>query len=81
MCPWKNLNHRSVCPCSAAVPTGQTGMVDRSDRSRRGSRTLDCPRLRTLARVSSNAMDTKEEQHHIEVGKVRVKNKGKDNKK
>jgi hypothetical protein len=41
---------------------------------------LGCPRLGRPARASSNAMETKEEQH-VEVGKVRVKRKGKDDKK
>ena len=39
---------------------------------------MGCPRLGRPARAFSNAMETKEEQH-IEIGKVRVKVKGKDN--
>ena len=39
-----------------------------TNRSYRGRRTLGCPRLGRPARASSNAMETKEEQH-VEVGK------------
>jgi hypothetical protein len=46
----------------------------------RGRHTLGCSRLDRLARASSNIMETKEEQH-VEVGKVRVKRKGKYDKK
>jgi hypothetical protein len=37
-----------------------------------------CPRLGRPVRASSNAMETREEQH-VEVGKVRVKKNDKDN--
>ena len=45
----------------------------------RGRHTLGCSRLDRLARASSNILETKEEQH-VEVGKVRVKRKGIDDK-
>ena len=79
---------RSDASCSAAAPTGQTGMVDWSDRSRWGSlgRTpsgqahLRLPYTRQASyRASSNSMETKEEQY-VEVEKARVWIKGKDNK-
>jgi hypothetical protein len=41
---------------------------------------LDCSRLSRPAGTSSNAMETKEEQH-VGVGKTMVKKKGKDDKK
>jgi hypothetical protein len=41
---------------------------------------LGSPRLDRPAWASSNAMETKEEQH-VGVGKARVKGKGKDDKK
>ena len=88
---------RSDASCSAAAPTGQTGMVDQSDRSRWGQpdknptnarlgRTpsgqahLGLPYTRQASyRASSNAIETKEEQY-VEVEKVRVWIKGKDDK-
>ena len=82
-------------PCSAAAPTGQTGMVDRSDRSRRGSPTRiqrtparEGPRRgrRTLGcpRLGRPARAFSnaiemKEEHHVEVRKAMVKIKGKVN--
>ena len=39
---------------------------------------MGCRRLGRLGRASSNVMETKEE-YHVEVEKVRIKIKGKDN--
>ena len=67
--------------------TGQTGR--RAERRRSderspgrdpvGASAYGCPRLGRPDRVSSNAMETREEQR-VEVGKARVKKKGKDDK-
>ena len=83
----------SDAPCSAAVPIGQTGTVDRSDRSRRGSptriqRTPAWERSRRSRRTldyprlgrparTSSNATEMKEEQHVGIGKARVKKKGK----
>jgi len=87
----------SDAPCSAAASTGEIGMVDRSDRSRRGSptriqRTPAWKRSRRSRRTldyprlgrpgrTSSNATEMKEEQHVGIGKARVKKKSKDDKK
>ena len=60
----------------AVRPVRGTGQTGRREERRRSDESIS--RLGRLVRASSNAMETREEQY-VEVGKVRVKQKSKDN--
>ena len=62
---------RPVRPVSPGSPTKIQRTLAREGPCQ-GKRTLCCPRLGRPARVSSNAMEMREEQH-IEIGKEKVK--------
>ena len=61
----------------AVRPVRGTGQTGRREERRRSDESIS--RLGRPVRASSNAMETREEQY-VEVGKVRVKQKSKDNK-
>ena len=58
----------------AVRPVRGTGPTDRRAERRRSDERQGCPRLGRPARASSDAMETRDEQH-VEVGKARVKEK------